>query len=248
MLSTIRKQTINSKYIPPQKRKQLDSIKVTEHNRLNKECIKNLEDEQEQMRVEIKNTLESTRQMIKDNDVIVEKQNLEYTTNFNVLNDKLETSKLAKKEIEQNIETTNMYISNNNKIIQQIDAYIFNTGKYIAKNEYSANNQAHIYNLKSSLNTAFHDKTVHIHSCTEYSKYIQEFQQILIYVNECINYYENEIQNINSYKNSCIDFYKKTNTMKIQANEKYIISIQKKIDWFDSLIAILKLDSNTKLL
>ena len=75
MLSTIGKQTINSKYIPPQKRKYLEEQKsqqIDEHNRLYKECIQNMEAEQEQFKLQIKNNTDTTVIEINENDIIEE--------------------------------------------------------------------------------------------------------------------------------------------------------------------------------
>jgi hypothetical protein len=250
MLSTIRKQTINLKYIPPQRRKQLYAKKIDDHIRLNKEYIKFLEGEQEEFKLQIKNDNEATLNVIKESDIIAEKYILECTAYSNMVNDKLETSILARKNIEHNIATTNDYISKNNKVLQQIEAYIFYTSQYISKNKHLTyvNDQSRINNLNSSINNAIYDKDVYIQSCTEYSKYIQEYQRILTSIDDYIKYCQDELKNINYYKNNCIDFYKNINTQKTHANQKYTKSLQEKIDWNDSLIAILKLDSNTKLL
>ena len=253
MSSTSRKQNINSKYIPPQKRKYLKEQKsrqIDEHIRLNKECIQNMKAEQEEFKLHIQNDTDTTVNEIKENNILAEKYTLECTTYFDMVNNRLETSKLEKKNLEHNIATTNDNISKNNKLIQQIEVYIFQTGQYISKNEHLTfvNDQSHIHYLKSSINNAIYDKDAYIQSCTEYSKYIQECQQSLISIDNYIKYCEDEIKNINSYKNSCIDFYKNINTQKTRANKKLAKSLQEKIDWLDSLINILNLDYSTNLL
>ena len=240
MASTIRKQTINSKYIPPRRR-------IDNHTTLNKECIESMKLEIQEIKSQIETNTNTTLDTLNQNKQNIDKTVEECDNNVSIIEKILEKANNDKLEIEYKIQTTTGIIYSNNLYIQQIELYLVQSQNYLSSNPQplSYDDRKYIMNLKTSINNAIYDKDMYIQLYMKNSNYVNKYQQILINIDIAIETYNNEIKNIILHKNKCIDFYEKLNIRKTRDDKKNTKSLKGQIDWLESLINILQLNSTT---
>ena len=235
--------TNNSKYIPPQKRKQL----YDDNRELNFKSIQDMEAEKMEIKEENEYNTNNISQTNDQNEIYYQQYLSKNENDLNIIKDHLKNANDYKLHIIGLIVDATQNLADSNTKIQNIEKYLYHTNMDLSKinprKQLSFVDEQYYYSLKKGIYKAISDKNYHISSCIKLNTLLNENNQILIDINNSIELYEKDIAYVDKLNEDSGIFYDDLKNKHLRAIRKANKSAQKKIDWLDSLINILQLDN-----